>query len=55
MKPGIFLLPMHALGRDPVFTLREDCGSVMLATLTHAMRTITLARGSRRAAGIPKE
>ena len=31
MKLGIFMMPMHALGRDPVVTLREDRETVILA------------------------
>ena len=31
MRLGLFMMPMHALGRDPVQTLREDRETVILA------------------------
>ena len=31
MKLGMFMMPMHALGRDPLQTLREDRATVILA------------------------
>ncbi|HET9977681.1 MAG TPA: LLM class flavin-dependent oxidoreductase, partial [Burkholderiaceae bacterium] len=31
MKLGMFMMPMHALGRDPLVTLREDRETVILA------------------------
>ena len=55
MKLKTFVMPIQALCRGPAVTLRENGETVIGAPLIPATRTITPARGSRRAAVISKE